>query len=420
MKAVVFVTAVLTASRVTAWQFPPSAQKPLAGFAVDDGGDDDIDILYGSQFSGLNTYARIPYVNCFSDDAAKDTKYDIAILGAPFDTGVTARPGARYGPRGIRTGSQRQYADAAWSVYTGKNALKSWATVVDCGDVPLTYLDNNYALAQLTKGHKVSGRSHEYVNLRGWYPGVALTSVFLLRSSLRGKRLTRVTPRYPGSSCSAVITRRRSLRCGRYGSKSLCYLCASEGMRKEADGNSLPNLDTWDPLVLGGGISDYAGLNHGTFLHIAHEEGLIRNTSIHAGIRGPLARRKGDIRNDERCGFARLTARDIDRFGTSGIVSRIRDRVTGPVYISVDIDVLDPAFAPATGTPEPGGWSTRELLTILDGLSGLEVVGADVVEVAPAYDTRGETTTLAAAQVVWSLLELMVETPATAAVDRAS
>lgn len=123
-----------------------------------------------------------------------------------------------------------------------------------------------------------------------------------------------------------------------------------------------------------------SGLNHGTFLHIAHEEvcyvyppssprplppstpteatklffshpvppqGLIRNTSIHAGIRGPLLRPRGDIRNDERCGFARLTARDLDRLGTAGLVSRIRDRVSaGPVYVSVDIDVLDPAFAP--------------------------------------------------------------------------
>lgn len=74
----------------------------------------------------------------------------------------------------------------------------------------------------------------------------------------------------------------------------------------------------------------------------------------------------------------------------------------------------------ATGTPEPGGWSTRELLAILDGLTGIEVVGADVVEVAPAYDTRGETTTLAAAEVVWSLLELMVETPVKSLVDGTS
>ncbi|KAI1165674.1 arginase [Nemania serpens] len=372
--------ALLGASQVRAWQFPrapdsstASAQRPLGGLP-----DEDVDILYGSQFSGLATYARIPYVNCLSDDDDDEEgggKYDIAILGAPFDTGVTARPGARYGPLGIRVGSQGKYPDGAWSVYTGKNALESWATVVDCGDVPLTYLDNNYALAQLTKGHKVvSGRKS-------------------------ANQTYSPTPRIImlGGDHTTTLPALRSVH-KHWGQVSVIHFDS--------------HIDTWEPSVLGGGISDYAGLNHGTFLHIAHEEGLIRNTSIHAGIRGPLVRPRGDIRNDERCGFARLTARDLDRLGTAGIVSRIRDRVgAGPVYVSVDIDVLDPAFAPATGTPEPGGWSTRELLAILDGLSGLEVVGADVVEVAPVYDTRGETTALAAAEVVWSLLELMVETP---------
>ena len=92
-------------------------------------------------------------------------------------------------------------------------------------------------------------------------------------------------------------------------------------------------------------------MNHGTFLHIAHEEGLIRNTSIHAGIRAPLIRPNKDLRNDARCGFAVLTARVIDRIGVDGIVKKLRDRVgDSKVYISVDVDVLDPAFAPGTCT----------------------------------------------------------------------
>ena len=81
------------------------------------------------------------------------------------------------------------------------------------------------------------------------------------------------------------------------------------------------------------------------------------------------------------------------------------------MYVSVDIDVLDPAYAPATGTAEVGGWTTRELLSILDGLEGVKVVGADVVEVAPIYDNPGETTVLAAAEVAHSLITLMVDTP---------
>jgi agmatinase len=90
-------------------------------------------------------------------------------------------------------------------------------------------------------------------------------------------------------------------------------------------------------------------------------------------------RPKKDVRNDLRCGFEMIRAREIDRLGIQGVIDKLKKRVAGTkVYISVDIDVLDPAFAPATGTAEVGGWSTRELLSILDGLEGLEVVGADV------------------------------------------
>lgn len=88
-------------------------------------------------------------------------------------------------------------------------------------------------------------------------------------------------------------------------------------------------------------------MNHGTFLHIAAEEGLISNSSIHAGIRAPVMRPKGDVRHDRQCGFEIVTARDIDRVGVSGIIDILKERVgDSKVYISVDIDVLDPAFAP--------------------------------------------------------------------------
>lgn len=157
-------------------------------------------------------------------------------------------------------------------------------------------------------------------------------------------------------------------------------------------------------------------MNHGTFLHIAHEEGLISNgSSIHVGIRAPLGTRHRDLDNDARCGFDIIKARDIDEFGVKGIIQRIKDRVrNGNVYITVDIDVLDPAYAPATGTAEPGGWSTRELLSIIDGLSGLKVIGADVVEVSPVYDNAGETTCIAAGEVARSLIGLMVDVPVSA------
>lgn len=167
------------------------------------------------------------------------------------------------------------------------------------------------------------------------------------------------------------------------------------------------HIDTWDPHVLGGGISHYAGVNHGTFLHIAAEEGLLLNhSSIHAGIRAPVNRKNGDRRNDVRCGFATIGARHIDKIGIDGVVTALKGRVKDTkVYITVDIDVLDPAFAPGTGTAEVGGWTPRELLSVLDGLEGLEVVGADVVEVSPVYDNKGETTLLNAAEVAKTLRE---------------
>ena len=118
-----------------------------------------------------------------------------------------------------------------------------------------------------------------------------------------------------------------------------------------------------------------------------------------------------DYDNDGNVGFAMVEAREIDSIGTAGIIKRIVDRVgtTDPVYLSIDIDTLDPAFAPATGTPETGGWSTRELRTILRGLEGVNFVGADIVEVAPAYDTNAELTTIAAADILFEVMSLFVK-----------
>lgn len=118
------------------------------------------------------------------------------------------------------------------------------------------------------------------------------------------------------------------------------------------------HIDTWDPTVSGGGITDYASVNHGTFLHIAHEEGLISNdSSIHAGIRAPLGTKRRDLDNDVHCGFDIITARDIDTLGTQGVIQKLKDRVgDGKVYITVDIDVLDPVRYISSLPLLPGGW----------------------------------------------------------------
>lgn len=142
----------------TAWQLPQAGLQHALGqqhaFSSVMTHEDDIDIVTDSQFKGLKTFAQLPYVNALSDDEAEGNAYDIAILGAPFDTATSGRPGARYGPSGIRTGSQRMFPDQI-SIYTGQGTLNSWAKIVDCGDVGLTWFDNNIALRQLDKAHRV-------------------------------------------------------------------------------------------------------------------------------------------------------------------------------------------------------------------------------------------------------------------------
>jgi agmatinase len=335
--------------------FPPVSgfQRPLGLNAdiMDVPGDSNPLDLSQAQWAGLSTYAHLPYVHCLANGSYSSSgqaieKYDIAILGAPFDTGVTARPGARFGPHGIRQGSTRIAPQFAYNIYTGKNAFLQGLKVVDCGDAPLTFLDNTIALKQLDKAHRmISARP-------------------ALHSEYSVPRIITL-----GGDHTTTLSALRSTF-DHWGAVSVIHFDS--------------HLDTWDPNVLGGGLSHYAGVNHGTFLHIAHEEGLLLNSSIHAGIRAPTSNKKYDLRNDKACGFDIVRARDIDKLGMQGVIDVLKARTNGTsVYISVDIDVLDPAFAPATGTAEVGGWTTRELLTILDGLSGMHIIGADVGKLCP-------------------------------------
>lgn len=146
------------AASARAWQLPQAGLQHALGqphpFSSVPTHDDDIDIVTGSQFLGLKTFAQLPYVNALADDEASGNEYDIAILGAPFDTSTSGRPGARYGPGGIRTGSQRMFLEEI-SIYTGQGTLNRWAKIVDCGDVGLTWFDNRIALRQLDKAHRV-------------------------------------------------------------------------------------------------------------------------------------------------------------------------------------------------------------------------------------------------------------------------
>lgn len=146
---------------------------------------------------------------------------------------------------------------------------------------------------------------------------------------------------------------------------------------------------------------------------IASNEGLILNSSsVHAGLRTRLSGDDfSDYHDDDRQGFLRIETDDIEELGVSGIVEIILDTIgpDTPLYLSVDIDVLDPGIAPGTGTPEPGGWTMRELVQILRGIENLNIVGADIVEVSPSYDDRSEGTALAGAQVAYEIITSIVK-----------
>lgn len=261
--------------------------------------------------------------------------------------------------------------------------------MLDCGDIPVTSYDNAWALKQIEEGHNsILSRKPK-------------TNATALGYSKKGKTLPRVITL--GGDHTITLPLLRSIN-REYGPISVIHFDS--------------HLDTWRPKVFGGAPSEQASINHGTYFYHAHEEGLLANdTNIHAAIRTTLSG-LSDYDHDGYCGFEIVEAREIDykanatyAGGMEGIIQRIRARVgtTNPVYLSIDIDTLDPAFAPATGTPETGGWTTRELRTILRGLEGINLVAADLVEVAPAYDTNAEHTTMAAADVLYEVMTLMVK-----------
>ncbi|MDT5326760.1 MAG: guanidinobutyrase / D-arginase, partial [Mycobacterium sp.] len=160
------------------------------------------------------------------------------------------------------------------------------------------------------------------------------------------------------------------------------------------------HLDTWDTYC-------GAEYTHGTPFRRAVEEGLLDTEALsHVGTRGPLYGKK-DLEDDRRFGFGIVTSADVYYQGVVEVVDKLRHRLGDrSVYVSIDIDVLDPAHAPGTGTPEAGGMTSRELLEILRGFRGLNIIGADVVEVSPAYD-HAEITGVAASHVAYDLVSLL-------------
>ena len=161
------------------------------------------------------------------------------------------------------------------------------------------------------------------------------------------------------------------------------------------------HTDAWD---------SYFGekYNHGTWMRRAIEEGLVDvDHSIEVGLRGSVYDKEDWTGLRDDLGLEYLTTEDVLRLGPDETAARIRERVGGSTaFISFDIDVVDPAFAPGTGTPEPGGPSAHDMLAIVRGLTGIDFVGFDVVEVIPAYDPADQTAFLAA-NLAYEMLSLV-------------
>lgn len=324
---------------------------------------------YGPQsdlsYTGPLSFSHLDYARCLDDPS---TSYDIAIFGMPFDTTTSYRAGARFGPHGIRLGSRRQSEVWGHSLAWGMNPYEG-VKVMDCGDVPLSAYDNLLALDQMEVAYDTL-LSHSVSKSNWTHPKIVTL----------------------GGDHTIVLPILRSLN-KFYGPVSVIHFDAhlDTGGPKRVPAPPKP-----DPVT------------HGSYFFVANEEGLmIKDTNIHAGIRQKMPG-ESSMKNDLDVGFVVVSAEDIDDIGVNGVIKRIRDRVgNNPVYLTLDIDTLDPSMAPATGTPEIGGWTSREVKRIIRGLSGLNFVGADLVEVAPAYD-NADITAIAAADIIHDFLGAML------------
>ena len=291
------------------------------------------DSLQSPRFTGPSTFARLPLVRTLQD-------VDLAVVGVPFDTGVTYRVGGRFGPNAVRA------ASVMLRPHNTNLAVSPFEILscVDYGDVSIVpgYIERSYAaIEEAVKPIVEAG----------------------------------VIPLLIGGDHACTLPHLRATR--------------SIGPVAVIDFDS--HTDAWD---------SYFGekYNHGTWMRRAIEEGLVDVAhSIEVGLRGSIYGASDWTGLRDELGLDYLTTEDVFTLGPQVVADRIRARVGDrPAFISFDIDVVDPAYAPGTGTPEAGGPSAHDLLAVLRGLTGITFVGFDVVEVIPAYDPAGQTATLAA------------------------
>jgi agmatinase len=296
------------------------------------------------RYTGIRTFARCPHV------PAELTGVDVAVVGIPFDTGTTMRPGARFGPAAIREASVmlRPFHPAHGAHVLGN------LSIVDRGDVDVT-------------------------------PGNAERTVGQIAAALEPVVRAGARTLVLGGDHTIVLGELRA-HAAVHGPLGLVLLDA--------------HADVWD---------EYYGERyfHGTPFRRAVEEGLVDpSRSLLAGMRGSLYGPE-DVAAPSELGFELLSIDELVALTPAEYGARVRERVGGrPLFLSFDVDVLDPGFAPGTGTPEAGGLSTREAFGYVRALRGLSFSGFDVVEVSPPFDGPGQPTAVAAANAAYELLSL--------------
>jgi agmatinase len=294
------------------------------------------------RYTGIRTFARLPHGSYEGADAA--------VFGVPFDTATSMRPGARFGPAGIRDASLLQ---RPWHPVHEVEVFGAHS-VVDGGDLQVT-------------------------------PGNAERTAAQIAAQLEPVVRAGTTPLVLGGDHSIVLGELRA-HAAVHGPVGVVLIDA--------------HADTWDA---------YYGERyfHGTPFRRAYEEGIIDpSRSLLAGMRGSLYG-PADLDEPRGWGFEIVPCHELRTWSPSEYAERVRARLgDGPAYLSFDIDGIDPAFAPGTGTPEVCGLLPHEAVAFLRALARVRFSGFDVVEVAPAYDTAGQTTAVLAANIAYELLAL--------------
>ena len=301
------------------------------------------DASLAPRYTGVRTFGRCPNVTDWA-------RADVAVIGVPFDTATSYRTGARFGPAAIRDQSQLL---RPWHPVLGLDVFAG-LSVVDGGDLDIT-------------------------------PGNAERTAAQIATGLAPVLAAGAVPIVLGGDHSIGLGELRA-HAERHGPVGVVLLDA--------------HADTWEA---------YYGERyfHGTPFKRALEEGLIDpERSLLAGMRGPLYA-ASDLDEPRDWGFEIVTCEELRTWTAEEYGRRVRARIgDGATYLSFDIDVLDPAFAPGTGTPEVAGLLPHEALGFLRALAGVAFVGYDVVEVSPQFDGPGQVTALHAASVAYELLAL--------------